>query len=404
MLRFLQRSNIIRGRLAAGIYAYFNSNGECEYNFILLKRKRTNIEIIGKGESIASINDLANHIPAAAPVCLAIDGKGAIHKKMLLKPDDTPTDLLHYILPNANSSEFLIQQTPAADGKTFISIARNNNIQQILTRFTAIRRYIVSICLGPFTLNHIIRSLNGSPSVIIAGDYKLLIENGTINDLQAKETGEIQLLYKAGDDELYGNTLIPYSAALKYFIDDEPALEHVTEQAQEFYYKRFFLTSGKIMLAFIFIMLLGNFILFNRYYKRSEILSAMVGQNRDMLLRFDTLKAELKKKQEFIAGTGFLEVSRQSYYADMLAGSLPEKIILTKMEISPLDKKLKQEETPVFFRDIIRLSGITPGSAILNEWIKTLKKFNWIKDITVVNYNQESNTAPGSFEIEIKIY
>ena len=150
-------------------------------------------------------------------------------------------------------------------------------------------------------------------------------------------------------------------------------------------------------------MLLINFLLFDHYSKKSNELSANINLNTGLLQQLDTLTKELKFKEDFIEQTGILSNSRLSLYSDRIASTLSDNIQLIDLSINPLDKKLKSNQEPEFNKNKIYINGITSNSTILNDWIKTIMKEGWVKEVNIKNYNQDNAITKGEFKIEIII-
>ena len=65
---------------------------------------------------------------------------------------------------------------------------------------------------------------------------------------------------------------------------------------------------------------------------------------------------------------------------------------LTKIEIYPKDHKESQKERKLVFEyGLINISGECSKATILNPWINQLKKMEWVKEVTEVNYNYDEN-------------
>ena len=100
---------------------------------------------------------------------------------------------------------------------------------------------------------------------------------------------------------------------------------------------------------------------------------------------------------------GILDASRTSYYSDQIAATVPTSIQLTELSINPLEKKLRKgEQEMVFQTNLIQVSGRAKRSTHLNNWIKTLKKYDWIKSVSILNYTQDNARVSGEFNIAIE--
>jgi len=115
------------------------------------------------------------------------------------------------------------------------------------------------------------------------------------------------------------------------------------------------------------------------------------------------LRSELKLKEEYFVKSGFLDESKLAFYTDRIAESLPSEIHLTAFNFNPLKVKMKENKPIEFLTGTINISGTVTQSIILNNWVKGLKKTDWINSIAIIGYNQESAEIPAEFTIQIDI-
>jgi hypothetical protein len=92
-----------------------------------------------------------------------------------------------------------------------------------------------------------------------------------------------------------------------------------------------------------------------------------------------------------------------SYYADHIASGAPAEVTLSRIALHPVKNKIRNSEEIRFSRNNIIISGQVNNSVILNEWIKRIKKEEWVKKINLADYNQESFSHDGAFNIEVEI-
>lgn len=406
MLEKIKNLNLFKCRSVAGVHISLLPDNKLDIDLTILKRKKTKLEIENTFSSLTSFEELFGNIPGSTPVCLNIDGKGIIHKKINVKDKNNDITILDQVLPNASLKDIWMQKTEIYEDLFYISVVRKEIINNIVTEFKTNGKYIVAFSLGPFILNNILGIINLSEKNIPVSDYEISIENNRIIDINKNTTNSSHQKHKIGDDELTSNMLIPFAAGFEYFIQTNippEEFDSISTSGEEFFYKKIFVTAGWSVLIFLFVLLLTNFLLFDKYNTEYNDLSYKISQNKDLLSRLDTLTKELELKEEFITKGGLLRSSRNSYYADRIAYMLPENIMLTKMDIQPLKKKIKESKEPEFLKNIIHVAGLTQKSTLLDEWIKKIRKEKWVDDINILNYLQDSDLKTGEFEIEIKI-
>lgn len=405
MLERINHISFIRGNTAAGIHIVVKTDGSYEIKYVLIKKKGSEISIIKKTENCNEIKKIVGSVPSSTPVCLSIEGKGIIHKKASVSDSESDQDILNKLLTNTSTNDFYVDRSPIDDHFAFISAIRMEILEEILTEIKENKHFVVDISLGPFSVNSVIGILTEKSEIISAGSYSLTVKNGKISDYTKTDLKEIPVLYRIGDENILENYLIPFSNALNYLIASEKPSSHsgLLQQRENFLYKKMFNLTGWLVLIILFAVLLVNFLYFDYYSKKQNDLSAEAGQNSELLNMLDTLTKELEMKDDFIKKSDFLSMTKHSFYADKLAKSVPDQILLTKMDLQPLEKKIKEGDQPIFQKNKIKISGIADDSSIFYDWIKKLNNENWILELEVLNYYRKDENKYGNFEIEISL-
>ncbi len=98
------------------------------FNYSVLKKIKNSFELLhasGTAQTIEAVN-----VPAASPVCVAVNGKGIIHKKIYAPENAEDRFLLSQILPAANPEDFFLQKIKASGDGFFISVIRKNIVNE----------------------------------------------------------------------------------------------------------------------------------------------------------------------------------------------------------------------------------------------------------------------------------
>ncbi|MBA7543582.1 hypothetical protein ES705_35913 [subsurface metagenome] len=112
----------------------------------------------------------------------------------------------------------------------------------------------------------------------------------------------------------------------------------------------------------------------------------------------DSLRSEILMKTKLINQVGLKHNTRYGYYADRIAATVPKGVVLDELTINPIEDKVKANK-PLHFSSFIRVKGGSRGSILLNDWLRELDKYKWIKDIEIIDYEKTAST--GKFEIQI---
>ena len=399
MFQNFLNSNLVRGSKALGVDLYINSDGSFDIRCMVLNRQKNKISIENKYTGLKQISDIQDKSLKGLPVCLSIDGKSVLFKRVEKK---SKQKLIHQLLPNAKESDFFLQITDSDVNYQFIAAIRKEILDSLVEAFSKINVFITNLYLGPFALKNIVEIIGVDD--FYSNHYK--VKSDESNIIFIEKINESKLVnYKIGDDELYSDDLQVYATSLGFFIDfsEENVFEKVSESKSEFLYKQLFTFAGWFALAFFFVFLMLNYMFFNQYNKKLNSINFRYNQNLEMIKKLDTLKSEFALKEQYFVSSGFLDASEQSYFADRISNSVPTKIQLTSLNINPLDGKFKNDKPLNFLMGKIRISGSVTQSIILNNWVKKLKNLDWIKQVTIVDYIHESMENPAIFELEIDI-
>jgi hypothetical protein len=122
-----------------------------------------------------------------------------------------------------------------------------------------------------------------------------------------------------------------------------------------------------------------------------------------MFNEMEKLSKEVKEKEAFLSGAGWLQSSSACYYADRIAATVPPSVKLTELSINPLDeKKSKEEKKQLFSTGSILIKGDCSRPTELNEWLDQIKLIDKINKARLVNYFYDNKENKGSFSIEIE--
>ena len=263
----------------------------------------------------------------------------------------------------------------------------------------------MEISLGPFVMNNIVGLLEGQSDHIHATHYKILLKEGRISQLELSDNRTQENEYRVAGESLTDGSILPYALALQHFTGVSDQVVFETEkppvQQEEFIYKNIYRYLGYGMLGLFFTILLINYLVFTGYQNRTDNLTQQISANTGMIEKLDKLNKEFRVKNELVNKSGLLQQTMFSYYADRIASSVPSEITLTKMELFPLQDKIRSGEEIRFNRKIIRIQGKTKYSIRLNNWLNELKKESWIKNVKVNDFYQEDLHEAGEFAMEI---
>lgn len=401
--RYIQEKSFFRGKKAIGVTVDFQTSGAMLYTVLSVKRERTSVHKDSEIKTFSDKEIFFSSIDITAPICLTITGTKIVHREMNISDDQSDSDILNAIFPNASINDFYLQKDELNNSRYLISVIRKEVLDNIVDECKTKNILVVATDIGIAAFSSILHILPES-NEYRCGYFLIKMSGQTM--VSCEKTTEIaESKYEIGTDSFPSTCINAYAQSV-FFLSAADGLEsfqYVRSERDAFLYKAFIKQAGIILASSLFAILLINFFLFDNYYKRHNELESTLNQNKDLLIKLDTLKNDLKTKEELFKESGFIHPSRLSFYADHIAASLPESIILDELHCIPLEKKLKQDQEIAVKQNCILVSGSVNASSELNEWIGLLGKESWIKSVTIVSYLQDNNFTRGDFQITITI-
>ena len=157
------------------------------------------------------------------------------------------------------------------------------------------------------------------------------------------------------------------------------------------------------LLAFFFVLTISNMMIANSYESANNELQYQLNSKQQFVDELEILKKELLIKEEFIQNSGVTKADKITFYADQIAMSVPASIQLDQLFINPLTKRINKAEDIHFTYNTVKIIGSVSRSIELNNWIKKLKKYEWVNDINIISFIQDNLKTPGEFELQIVI-
>lgn len=404
MLNFLNTYTFIKGKSAIGVEFLYNTKDSFTLIAQELQEKNGGIEVNNRWVDI-SLEELAKINTKKLPVYVSIGGKGIIHKKVKYNEYTQEQELLSQVLPNAMIKDFYIQKTTVLNNECWVSVIRKDMLDALVENIKSLQLFCVQVFLGPFILGNILDYVE--QPVIKTTTYELIIEKNHVSQMDSLGSVSEGEEYNIEGETVNSHELVAFSSALNHFIPSKNiesiSCNELNLMEEEFYYKNKYVFLGFSILVFFFIITIGNMLLNNSYQEVNNNLQYQVNSNTRFIDELRTLKEMLVIKEEFVKNSGVTKAAKIAFYADQIAMSIPNSIILTQLFINPLEKRIKKSEDIVFKFNTIRVSGTVSNSIELNQWIKEVKKMKWINDINVISFIQENIKTAGEFEIEINI-
>ena len=390
-----------------GVECTIKDTDEYSFSILNLSEKKKKLEIKHSFEEQNS-EGLKKIIKKDSAINLIINGKGIITKKISFNPADDDALLISKCLPGANAADFYFQKYMVSESVAYISVIRKQSLDGILKFFRASKILVVSVSLGPFSVETIFSLLNLNQYLeqqLQAGPFELNILSGKIDGVKLLDKNAERSLQMNGL-EIKATLVFVFVAAMGFYIPNEIKIQDAVFVSNQEEHKELKL-HNRMMQWFMAALVIICFSSFGFYkYYRSEFKTyyAKVQVNQEKLTRYENLKEEITEKKELLSKNGLLQSSKISYYSDQIASGLQPDVKLTHMEFSPIKKISKEGKDELFFQgEKLLISGHCSQSFDFNEWVKTLQKFKWVKTVSILNYMQDRSSELASFHLELQL-
>ncbi|HEY1040514.1 MAG TPA: hypothetical protein VGF30_13965 [Bacteroidia bacterium] len=400
---------IFKTNVVAGLEIIALPDSSFVFNIQVLEKKGQGLEPGGSFAGIKEKTELFKKLKELkCPIILDYQGKGTIQRAFQDAIKENFTDALNRLIPSANENEFHIQLYNGSTGNSFACILRKQQLDEWLKEFEEQKIDVIGILLGSYHLELLLPLMNqgGSINRIITANQNLLFEDGGLKEIAARAETD-----KADHIELGKVSVLPelfpaLAAAMYYFIplpNISSNSKEVNFLAKEYSNKKAFITLSRTLIGVLLLLTLGNFFWFNSFYKQQADTEAELSVFESSMSAYEQLSQQLKSKEEFMSKSGLQSGSKISYYADRTLYDMPEEIQLNYFYISPAEKRPEKDSVMRFDSKKLLIKGICSKSIVLNEWLKLLKTKDFVEDVELENYNQETDNKNGRFDVAVKL-
>lgn len=387
-----------------GVECVFGETG-ITFHYALLQSRKNRIEIAKQGSSADPGEVLAAAKKMSAPVCLVLNGKGIMVKKILFGTNDTldPKELMQQHLPAIQASEFYSQFYKNDHGSGHITLCRKEQLNQLIEQFTKQKAEPADVFIGPAVCNAL---------ALITASYNRLTTSTWRLELSS---GFLEESYPAGDTDpvnlnIDGLTVAPaqvpaFAAGFAYLTRQQvystgnPEVKGLSKQHHESIKVRMALF---FFIAVLFVVSGINSVIFFQKFEENSALEVELNLYESKNSQITKLLEEYQKKKSLIEQAGVFEHKKISVYADKIAASLPQDIVLREMYFNPEDGETQQDSLADFRQNELIIKGNCSKSLLLNDWVNVLKSQSFVRSVNLENYVFSSDGHLPNFVLKLK--
>ncbi|MBL7893846.1 MAG: hypothetical protein JNK50_01040 [Bacteroidia bacterium] len=325
-----------------------------------------------------------------------------ITKKINLNTSDeiTAAEFIHNNFPAIQSDEFNIQAHLQTNNSCFVSLIRSSNLNTIVEEIRSIKAEIADVIIGPAAIIALQQLLSGFNQVNSAvNSFNLL--NDYVEEIEIANS-EIKIINL---ENLSFNTtyLLSIAIGFGYLTQQNNSIDlnkktlfkerHLEEQK--------FKTVLYSLITLAFLLCLINFFLFSNYFSSSNKLQTELDVYQGKYEQINELLENYEKKKVLIEKTGLLENNPISKFADKIASTIPEEVIITEMIFNPIN--LNEEDSLVAFsKNQLIIKGNCNKSLLINEWVNILKSQSFIQSVSLEKFLFKTESSQPNFELMVE--
>lgn len=363
------------------------------YYLLKTKRKKNELKVVGK-DVFYDFETLKTNIEATAPVLLLIDGKGVLNKTI-----DINSDADNNWFKNIDVS-IMQSTTYIQENIRFLSFCRKEIVDKQIKHLIDHKIPVLAVYIGTLT-SILLKNLIPS-NTIVANTTLYEFKKEMVVKMSKSVNTEEELQYKIGNEFFSSWDVALYGAAVHFYIQDETLItdENNLIDKEEIYFKNAFNILGKTILIVFFSALLISYLATNFLIGQNNELKKNNVNNDLTHNEIQNLKNNKNERLKILHEMGYTSPHFISHYVYEIVNSVPEKIVLSNLNVFPLKKEIKENKKVEFIFNTIQIACTTKDEHLLNEWMQSIKKMNWVDKFEVLSLKRDKRNTT-SFEIKI---
>lgn len=348
------------------------------------------LELIGEAQSFDSIDELVSHFGKTAAYWLQIEGAGVLSRIL-----DAQSDFKKDLIISGDSDDFYFS-TIVRGSSRLVSFVRKSVIQETVDYFETNKLYLLGITCGIAPLGEIIEEQSR-----IHSDFILETNADSFTRLERQEQTPSRIGFQGNffsKEELVSKAI----AAVFYSKDASLAYFEIEKNVLELFEFNKFKKVGITSLAILFFAVIGNYFYGNYLNAQTVHKEEQLTLYNSNLSILDQLSQEEMRKQQLVQNSGSISKNYIAYYLDELGVSVPKDIRLGEMNVFPLTENLKEKRKVEIDQSKIQISGWTSSNVVLDDWIETINREEWVKSVELINY-QKINDKDALFNLTISM-
>ena len=362
---------------------------------LLQLTKNKNEFVISKNKQTDGFEKIIEALKGQKHVFIIINDAQVLSKKVAKTSSET-LSIVRTAFPTISLHDFYYEVL-RNETNSFVSIARKEAVDTIISTYQKAGISVIDFSLG----NTVIKNLHHfiSNETVYSSNAKIDFDEHTLTEIQKEISPKEN--YKINDLEVSNTAILSLGGIIAYYSKNTSS--SIYKELKESYgQKRFFDVGLKVGLGFLMLLLLVNFLFFSSYRDQLGKLTGELQLSETYKNQLNSLQSEVTQKKQLVKSVNSASNSKLSKYIDEIGISVPNTILLTKIEYQPKRGIQKADKKLQFAANKIIITGASKENEAFTQWISFLEKTPWIQNISINEYGKGKKiTATASFEFII---
>ncbi len=376
-------------------------NGESvEYTVIGFERTKKQLHLSQSAFKTNSEQELFEKIDTQVPLALYIDGKGII-SRFVEGTNISEIDITEHF-KDFSEHDFIRHYTIVENG-AIVSFARKQLIQQIHNNFIQQGHTIIHLKLGveAYIYAHHYISIDNLPSI---PHWNISVTHNSIYNFDRKSSTTPVRSIKCGNETIQSDVLFAYLLAFECFQSSflkTSTHNYAHHSKKDFFFRTIAKKSGITAIIFLFVLLLGNTLLYNHYFSQHQELVEQVNESSYILQTYQHKQYEYDQIRTLLSHINIQSHTQYSYHFDRIGATLPKDLILERIDYNPLLHDIRNEKEISFKTQTAIIRGFAYDITSVHNWIQKLQDEKWSNSVHLIDFSKNESEKNALFIIEI---
>lgn len=400
--KWIPKKYLVKSEICS-IEATFADNGTTFY-YTHLKNKNNKLNLVSATSSVDKLELPKGIEKNKIPIVLIVNGKGVVLKKISLSENTEQSfeELIRSNLPAINMDDFFIQLFKQTNNSAFIALCRKEQVKNLIDELNLSKTDLANVLIGApavIGMQPLWSSFNTLPTTF----QTIELTNNDVDTITIANTEGATV--KIDDISFDAAHTLGFAGGLAYLtianIAETNSAELLKIENKHLEKNKFrTIMIGLIGIAFIISVI--NVMFYTSYFNTNNKLESELNVYQGKYDQINELLTDYQKKKGLIENAGVLNKNRISEYADKIAATLPEEVILSELYFNPKQENDESEDSLITFQNKqLIIKGNCNKSLIINEWANVLKMQKFIKDVSLEKFSYNNEGLLPNFEIKI---